>query len=79
MKLIERDVMVVSPTGVNAMNAMQVRGTLRGLAGWFEEETGKILGNPDLQRRGRANQIFGQTERLTGSASILIKAAIKRQ
>jgi uncharacterized protein YjbJ (UPF0337 family) len=61
------------------MNAMQVRGTLRGFTGSLQVAAGRLVGNRDLQLRGRAKQISGRVESLAGSASVAIKAALRRR
>jgi len=60
------------------MNKKQFRGTIRGLAGKFEEETGKLLGNQELQRRGLAKKVSGRIERLAGDATETIKSVLRR-
>ena len=60
------------------MNRQQIRGTVRGLAGKLEEETGKLLGNWKLQHRGFAKKISGRAERLAGDATEAIKNVLRR-
>ena len=61
------------------MNTMQLRGNLRGIGGSLQVAAGMLVGNRDLQRRGTAKQISGRIERLAGSASEAIKAALRRR
>jgi uncharacterized protein YjbJ (UPF0337 family) len=44
----------------------KVKGTAREVAGKVKEETGKAVGNPDLQDRGTAEKIAGRVERKVG-------------
>ena len=60
------------------MNTKQVRGTVRGFAGRLEEETGRLIGNRELQRRGSAKKASARLERLAGDATEMIKAALRR-
>lgn len=60
------------------MNAKQVRGTVREFAGRLEEETGKLIGNRELQLRGIEKRISARVERNIGDAAETIKAALRR-
>jgi uncharacterized protein YjbJ (UPF0337 family) len=60
------------------MNRKQVRGTVRGLAGRLEEETGKLIGNWELQQRGIEKKISAKMERTAGDATEAIKAVLRR-
>ena len=54
---------------INIMNSSttdKVQGTAREVAGKVKEETGKAIGNPDLQDRGTAEKVAGQVERKIG-------------
>ena len=42
------------------------KGTAREIAGKVKEETGKAVGNPDLQDRGTTEKIAGKAERKIG-------------
>ncbi|PRC91061.1 CsbD family protein [Solimicrobium silvestre] len=60
------------------MNRKQIRGTIRGLAGKLEEETGKFLGNWNLRRSGITKRISGNMERRAGDAVEMIKIMLKQ-
>ena len=54
---------------INIMNSSttdKVKGTVREVAGKVKEETGKAVGNPDLQDRGTAEKVAGKVERKIG-------------
>jgi uncharacterized protein YjbJ (UPF0337 family) len=44
----------------------KVKGTAKEIAGKVKEQTGKAIGNPDLQDRGTAEKIGGKVERKVG-------------
>jgi uncharacterized protein YjbJ (UPF0337 family) len=44
----------------------KVKGTAREIAGKVKEETGKAIGNPDLQDRGTTEKVAGKVERKVG-------------
>ena len=44
----------------------KVKGTAREVAGKVKEETGKAVGNPDLQDRGTTEKTAGKVERKVG-------------
>jgi uncharacterized protein YjbJ (UPF0337 family) len=44
----------------------KVEGTAREVAGKVKEETGKAIGNPDLQDRGTGEKIEGKVEKKIG-------------
>jgi uncharacterized protein YjbJ (UPF0337 family) len=60
------------------MNKMQLRGSVRQFAGRVEEQTGKLLGNPRLQRLGFEKIAAAKVDRIVGDAAELIKAALRR-
>lgn len=60
------------------MNRKQVRGTVRGFAGRLEEETGKLIGNREWQRRGMEKKISAKIEKLAGDATEAIRAMLGR-
>jgi uncharacterized protein YjbJ (UPF0337 family) len=43
-----------------------VKGRAKEVAGKVKEETGKAVGNPDLQDRGTTEKIAGKVERKVG-------------
>ncbi len=59
------------------MNRNQFRGTVRGIAGMLEEETGKLIGNRELQLRGVRKRVSGKAERIAGDAFEMVKAALR--
>ena len=44
----------------------KVKGTAREVGGKIKEETGKAIGNPDLEDRGTAEKVAGKVERKVG-------------
>ena len=44
----------------------KVAGTGKELAGKVKEETGKAIGNPDLQDRGTAEKVGGKVQKKVG-------------
>jgi uncharacterized protein YjbJ (UPF0337 family) len=44
----------------------KVKGTAKETVGKVKEETGKAIGNPNLQDRGTAEKIAGKVERKVG-------------
>lgn len=60
------------------MNRAQVRGTVRGFAGRLEEETGRLIGNREMQLRGIEKTISAKAEKSLGDAAEIIKAALRR-
>jgi uncharacterized protein YjbJ (UPF0337 family) len=60
------------------MNRKQVSGAVRGFAGRLEEETGRLIGNRELQLRGIEKKISASAERIDGDAVETIKAALRR-
>jgi uncharacterized protein YjbJ (UPF0337 family) len=44
----------------------KVKGTAKEVAGKVKEQTGKAIGNPDLQDRGTAEKVAGKVERKVG-------------
>ncbi|HUY03889.1 MAG TPA: hypothetical protein VMV33_11435 [Rhodocyclaceae bacterium] len=60
------------------MNRAQVRGTVRGFTGRLEEETGRLIGNREMQLRGIAKRLSGKEERNLGDAAETIKAVLRR-
>ena len=60
------------------MNRMQVRSTMREFAGKLEEETGKLIGNLEMQQRGIRKTFSANAERIIGDAAETIKAVFRR-
>jgi uncharacterized protein YjbJ (UPF0337 family) len=44
----------------------KVKGTAREVGGKIKEETGKAIGNPDLEDRGTAEKVGGKAEKKVG-------------
>ena len=44
----------------------KIKGTAKEVAGKVKEETGKAIGNPDLQDRGTVEKTEGKMERKVG-------------
>jgi uncharacterized protein YjbJ (UPF0337 family) len=44
----------------------KVKGTAKEAIGKVKEETGKAIGNPDLQDRGTTEKVAGKIERKVG-------------
>jgi len=44
----------------------KVKGTAREVGGKIKEETGKAIGNPDLEDRGTADKVGGKVEKKVG-------------
>jgi len=44
----------------------KVKGTAREVGGKIKEETGKAIGNPDLEDRGTAEKVGGKLEKKVG-------------
>ena len=44
----------------------KVEGTAKEVVGKVKEETGKAIGNPDLQDRGTAEKVAGKVEQKVG-------------
>ena len=51
---------------MNSSTTDKVKGTAREVAGKIKEETGKAIGNPDLQDRGTVEKAAGTVQRKTG-------------
>jgi uncharacterized protein YjbJ (UPF0337 family) len=51
---------------MNSSTEDKVKGRAKEVAGKVKEETGKAVGNPDLQDRGTTEKIAGKVERKVG-------------
>ena len=51
---------------MNSSSKDKVKGTTKEAIGKVKEETGKAIGNPDLQNRGSAEKFAGKIERKVG-------------
>jgi len=54
------------PTFVNSSTHDKAEGRAKEGVGKVKEETGKAIGNPDLQDRGAAEKVGGKVERKVG-------------
>lgn len=59
------------------MNQDQVNGKLKDIGGTIQEAAGKIVGNPDQQAKGQANQIEGKVQEKVGDLKEAVKIATK--
>src|SRR6476659_4663733 len=53
-------------SSMNASTTDKVKGTAKEVAGKVKEETGKAVGNPNLEDRGTTEKIAGKVERKVG-------------
>jgi uncharacterized protein YjbJ (UPF0337 family) len=44
----------------------KIKGTAKEVAGKVKEQTGKAIGNPDLQDRGTSEKVAGKVEKKVG-------------
>jgi uncharacterized protein YjbJ (UPF0337 family) len=51
---------------MNSSTTDKVKGTAKEVAGKVKEETGKAIGNRNLQDRGAAEKVAGKVERKVG-------------
>ena len=51
---------------MNSSTGDKIKGTAKEVAGKIKEETGKAIGNPNLQDRGTAEKVKGKVERKVG-------------
>lgn len=61
------------------MNGTQIKGTITSITGSLQMRAGRIARNQDLERRGFARRIAGQSQRAVGDAQQVINDCIKRQ
>jgi uncharacterized protein YjbJ (UPF0337 family) len=53
-------------SSMNSSRTDKVKGTAKEVAGKVKEETGKAVGNPNLEDRGTTEKIAGKVERKVG-------------
>jgi uncharacterized protein YjbJ (UPF0337 family) len=53
-------------SSMNSSTTDKVKGTAKEVAGKVKEETGKAVGNPNLEDRGTTEKIAGKVERKVG-------------
>jgi uncharacterized protein YjbJ (UPF0337 family) len=51
---------------MNSSTKDRIEGTAKEAVGKVKEETGKAVGNPDLEDRGTAEKVAGKVERKVG-------------
>jgi uncharacterized protein YjbJ (UPF0337 family) len=59
------------------MNKDQVDGKLKDIGGVIQEAAGKIVGNPEQQAKGLANQAEGKTQEKIGDLKQAVHIATK--
>lgn len=60
------------------MNKDQAKGETKDIAGKFQEEAGKLIGNKKMEAKGLKNQVVGKAQKGLGDAKEAVKDAIKR-
>lgn len=60
------------------MNKDQVRGVLKDMAGKLQEQTGKLFGSLELQRKGVCKQIEGQAQKSVGDVDEVLKGLTQK-
>jgi uncharacterized protein YjbJ (UPF0337 family) len=60
------------------MNKDQVKGATKDVAGKLQSETGKMIGNKEMQAKGMKNEIAGKAQKHLGDAKEAVKDAVKR-
>ncbi len=51
---------------MNSSSEDRIEGTAKEVVGKIKEETGKAIGNPDLEARGTAENVEGKVENKIG-------------
>jgi uncharacterized protein YjbJ (UPF0337 family) len=59
-------------SSMNSSTTDKVKGTAKEVAGKVKEETGKAVGNPNLEDRGTTEKIAGKVERKVGDVKKVI-------
>ena len=59
------------------MNKDQVKGTVKDIAGKFQEEAGKLIGSNEQQVKGLTKQVKGKAQQQIGNLKEIIKDAGK--
>lgn len=60
------------------MNKDQVKGTAKDIAGKVQSETGKLIGNKEMEAKGLKNEVVGKAQKGLGDAKEAVKDAVKR-
>lgn len=55
------------------MNKDQVKGSVKNVVGKVQAETGKLVGNRELQAEGVKNQVLGKSQSNLGDAKETVK------
>ena len=56
------------------MNKDQVKGRIKEAGGKIKEATGKAVGNPSLERRGKLQKVVGKVQAAYGDIKADVKA-----
>ncbi|WP_323001343.1 CsbD family protein [Denitromonas sp.] len=59
------------------MNKYQVQGRAEAAKGKVEEVAGKIVGNKDLEQKGKIDQVTGKAQAIAGDVKADLKNATK--
>jgi uncharacterized protein YjbJ (UPF0337 family) len=60
------------------MNQDQVKGRVEQAKGSVKETTGKAVGNPNLQGKGKADKTAGKAQATYGDAKQKVKGAVDK-
>ena len=60
------------------MNKDQVKGRVEEAKGAVKQQTGKIVGNPDLEAEGAVDKAAGKVQKNYGDANEKVKDAIDK-
>ena len=55
------------------VNKTRIDGSAKNLGGTIEETLGNVIGDPETEARGEANQIVGTVQNAMGSASDIVE------
>jgi uncharacterized protein YjbJ (UPF0337 family) len=59
------------------MNKDQVQGRVEEAKGSIKQTTGRVIGNPDLEDRGRVDKVAGKVQKTYGDVKEQLKDANK--
>jgi uncharacterized protein YjbJ (UPF0337 family) len=62
----------------DTMNKNQVNGTVKSAAGKVQEESGKLVGSPEQQRKGIHKQVEGNLQKAVGNLEGALKDASRK-
>jgi uncharacterized protein YjbJ (UPF0337 family) len=60
------------------MNKDQVKGAVKDATGKVQEQAGKVIGSPELQRKGIHKQVEGQTQKVVGDVKEVLKDVTRK-